>query len=88
MCFCWQYQHAIKKNNFHEILGPVVIWICIIVFSAEVWAVIKALEQIKVSVASRYILCLQAFEYMKQEHPLIVDSTPNFFNFFKQSVLY
>ena len=47
------------------------------VFTAEVWAIIKALEQIKDSNASKYIVftdslsCLQAFHHMKLEHPLI-----------------
>ena len=46
------------------------------VFTAEVWAIIKALEQIKDSIASKYIvftdslLCLQALHNMKLEHPL------------------
>ena len=47
------------------------------VFTAEVWAIIKALEQIKDSNASKYIVftdslsCLQALHHMKLEHPLI-----------------
>ena len=47
------------------------------VFTAEVWAIIKALEQIKMSSASKYIVftdslsCLQALYHMKLEHPLI-----------------
>ena len=47
------------------------------VFTAEVWAIIKALEQIKISTASKYIVftdslsCLQALHHMKLEHPLI-----------------
>ena len=47
------------------------------VFTAEVWAIIKALEQIKNSIASKYIVftdslsCLQALHHMKLEHPLI-----------------
>ena len=47
------------------------------VFTAEVWAIIKALEQIKESFASKYIVftdslsCLQALHHMKMEHPLI-----------------
>ena len=47
------------------------------VFTAEVWALIKALEQIKDSNASKYIVftdslsCLQALHHMKLEHPLI-----------------
>ena len=45
------------------------------VFTAEVWAIIKALEQIKISTASKYIVftdllsCLQALHHMKLEHP-------------------
>ena len=47
------------------------------VFTAEVWEIIKALEQIKDSIASKYIVftdsrsCLQALHHMKLEHPLI-----------------
>ena len=47
------------------------------VFTAEVWAIIKALEQIKNSIASKYIVftdslsCLQALHHMKLENPLI-----------------
>ena len=47
------------------------------VFTAEVWAIIKVLEQIKDSIASKYIVFtdslsyLQALHYMKLEHPLI-----------------
>ena len=47
------------------------------IFTAEVWAIIKALEQIKISSASKYIVftnslsCLQALHHMKLEHPLI-----------------
>ena len=47
------------------------------VFIAEVWAIVKALEQIKDSIASKYmvftdsLLCLQALHHMKLEHPLI-----------------
>ena len=47
------------------------------VFTAEVWAIIKALEQIKDSIASKYIVFtdslsfLQALHHMKLEHPLI-----------------
>ena len=47
------------------------------VFTAEVWAINKALEQIKDSIASKYIVftdwlsCLQALHHMKLEHPLI-----------------
>ena len=47
------------------------------VFTAEVWAIIKALEQIKISTESKYIVftdslsCLQALHHIKLEHPLI-----------------
>ena len=47
------------------------------VFTAEVWAIIKSLEQIKDSIASKYIAftdsrsCIQALHHMKLEHPLI-----------------
>ena len=47
------------------------------VFTAEVWAILKALEQIKDSIASKYIVftgslsCLQVLHHMKLEHPLI-----------------
>ena len=47
------------------------------IFTAEIWAIIKALEQIKYSVASKYIVftdslsCLQALQSMKLERPLI-----------------
>ena len=47
------------------------------VFTAEVWEIIKALKQIKDSIASKYIVftaslsCLQALHHMKLDHPLI-----------------
>ena len=47
------------------------------IFTAEIWAIIKALEEIKYSVVSKYIVftdslsCLQALQSMKLEHPLI-----------------
>ena len=47
------------------------------IFTAEVWAIIKTIEQIKNSIASKYIIftdslsCLQALHHMKLEHPLI-----------------
>ena len=47
------------------------------IFTAKICAVIKAQEQIKDSVAYKYIIfsdqlsCLQALHYMKLEHPLI-----------------
>ena len=55
------------------------------VFTAEVWAIIKALEQIKDSNASKYIVftdslsCLQALHHMKLEHPLILPKKTLFF---------
>ena len=48
------------------------------IFTAEIWAIIKALEKIKNASASKFIIftdslsCLQALLYMKLEHPLIV----------------
>ena len=47
------------------------------IFTAEIWAIIKALEEKKYSVASKYIVfteslsCLQALQSMKLKHPLI-----------------
>jgi len=47
------------------------------VFTAEVRAIINALDEIKDSIASKFIIftdslsCLQALQYMKLEHPLI-----------------
>ena len=47
------------------------------IFTAEVWAIIKAPEQIIDSVASKYIIftdslsCLQALQFLKLEHPLV-----------------
>ena len=47
------------------------------IFTAEIWAIIKALEEIKNASASKFIIitdsisCLQALLYMKLEHPLI-----------------
>ena len=47
------------------------------IFTVEVWAINKTLEQIKDSVASKYIIftdshsCLKALQYMKLEHHLI-----------------
>ena len=47
------------------------------IFTVEIWAIIKALEEIENSVASKYIVftdsrsCLQALHSMKLEHPLI-----------------
>ena len=47
------------------------------IFTAEIWTIIKALEKIKHSIASKYIIftdslsCLQALLYMNLEHPLI-----------------
>ena len=47
------------------------------IFTAEIWAIIKALDEMKNASASKFILftdslsCLQALLYMKLEHPLI-----------------
>ena len=47
------------------------------VFNAEVWAIVKTLEQIKYSIASKYIVftdslsCLQALRHMMLDYPLI-----------------
>ena len=47
------------------------------IFTAEIWAIIKALEKIKNASASKFIIftdslsCLQTLLYMKLEHPLI-----------------
>ena len=47
------------------------------IFTAEIWAIIKALDEIKNASASKFIIftdslsCLQALLYMKLEHPLI-----------------
>ena len=47
------------------------------IFTAEIWAIIKSLEEIKYSVAFKYIVftdslwCLQALQSMKLEHPLV-----------------
>ena len=48
------------------------------IFTAEIWAIIKALDEIKNAFTSKFILFtgslsfLQALLYMKLEHPLIV----------------
>ena len=61
------------------------------VFTAEVWAIIKAMEQIKDSIASKYIVftdslsCLQALHRMKLEHPLIRKCV--FLNFAKKDMV-
>ena len=47
------------------------------IFTAEIWAIIKALDEMKNTSASKFIFftdslsCLQALLYMKLEHPLI-----------------
>ena len=47
------------------------------IFTAEIWAIITALEEIKNASESKFIIftdsrsCLQALLYMKLEHPLI-----------------
>ena len=66
------------------------------VFTAEVWAIIKALEQIKDSTTSKYIVftdslsCLQALHHMKLEHPLIgmVIRKCVFFNIAKKDIVF
>ena len=66
------------------------------VFTAEVFtAIIKALEQIKDSIASKYIVftdslsCLESLYYMNLEHPLIgmVIRKCVFFNFAQKKTL-
>ena len=66
------------------------------VFTAEVWAIIKALEQIKDSSASKYIVftdslsCLQALHHMKLEHPHtgMVIRKCVFLNFAKKDIVF
>ena len=47
------------------------------IFTAEIWAIIKALDEMKNASASKFIIftyslsCLQALLYMKLEHPLL-----------------
>ena len=47
------------------------------IFTAEIWAIIKALDEMKNASASKFIIftdslsCLQALLYIKREHPLI-----------------
>ena len=47
------------------------------IFTAKVWATIKALKQMKDSMATKFIIsthlhsCLQALQYMKLEYPSI-----------------
>ena len=59
------------------------------VFTAEGWAIIKALEQIKDFIASKYIVftdslsCLRDLHHMKLEHPGMVIGKCIFFNFAK-----
>ena len=65
-------------------------------FTAEVWAIIKALEQIKDSIASKYIVftdslsCLQALHRIKLEHPLngMVIRKCVFSNFTKKDIIF
>ena len=60
-------------------------------FTAEVWAIIKAMEQIKDYIASKYsLLCLQALHHMKLGHPLIgmVIRKCVFFNFAKKDFVF
>ena len=66
------------------------------IFTAEVWAIIKALEKINNSVASKYIMFtgslfyLQALQHMKLEHPLIgmVIWKCVFLNFAKNNIIF
>ena len=66
------------------------------VFTAEVWAITKALEQIKDSIASKYIVFidslsrLQVLHHMKLEHPLIgmVIRKCIFLNFAKKDIVF
>ena len=65
------------------------------IFTAEIWAIIKAVDEIKYSVASKYIVftdsfsCLQALQSMKLEHPLIemVIRKCVFLNFAKKDII-
>ena len=60
-------------QSFHQMRLPDLASI----FTAEVWAITKALEENKDSVASTYIIfadslsCLHALQYMKMEYPFI-----------------
>ena len=51
------------------------------IFTAEIWAIIKDIEEIKYSVASKYIVftdwlsCLQALQSVKLKYPLNIVST-------------
>ena len=66
------------------------------VLTAEVWAIIKALEQVKDYIASKYIVftdslsCLQALHHMKLEHPMIgmVIRMCFFLNFAKKDIVF
>ena len=66
------------------------------IFTAEVWAIIKALEQIKDSTASKYTVftdslsCLQALQHTKLEHPMIGMMIRKcvFFNFVKRDIIF
>ena len=66
------------------------------IFTADVWAIIEALEQIKDSIASKYIVftdslsCLQALHHIKLEHPLIgmVIRKCVFLNFAKKDIVF
>ena len=48
------------------------------IFTAEIWAIVKSLDEMKNASASKFIIftdslsCLHALLYMKLEHPLIV----------------
>ena len=62
---------------FHQTLSSMRLPDSESIFTAEIWAIIKAVEEIKNGVASKYIAftntlsCLLALQYMKLEYPLI-----------------
>ena len=62
-----QMVHRISMRLLHSVS----------IFTSEIWVIIKALEEIRNSAASKYIAftdslsCLQALQRMKLEHPLI-----------------
>ena len=67
MCYVFV---CIRHRNFHGIVRFGII------YTAEIWAIIKALEQNKDSLTFKYIIftdirsCLQALIHMKREYPL------------------
>ena len=82
LCWIWCiYLSAIFHGNIRQV--PLLFYKIsmrlsdsVFVSTAEVWAIVKALEQIKESRASKFIIytdslsCLHALQYMKLEHPL------------------